>query len=86
MEIVCAVTCARIVATLLGSYAIVKENEWSMLIDKNKKNSNDIKRNSRLSSILVLDKRDGRNWDMMYTLKSIAVGAAMAFISTRVTV
>ena len=77
------------VATLLGSYTVVKENGLGVFTDEKKLNDN--KRSSLLtSSILMLDKRDDRSknndWDMMYTLKSFAVGAAMAFISTRFTV
>ena len=75
------------VATLLGSYTIVKENGWGLFT--NEKNSYDNKRKNRLSSILIA-KRDRRSkkedWDINYTLKSISVGAAIAFISTRFTV
>ena len=73
------------VATLFGSYTIVKENGWDMFTDEK---NYDNKRRSSLSSTLV--KRDRRSkkeeWDMIYTLKSIALGATMAFISTRFTV
>ena len=76
------------VFTLLGSYAIVKEKGWSVL--GNDQNVNDNKRKVRWSSILVTAKREGlvksRDWDMKYTLDSIAVGAALAFISSRFTV
>jgi len=76
------------VFTLLGSYAIVKEKGWS--VPANKVNVNDNKRKVRWSSILVTAKREGhvksRDWDMKYTLESIAAGAALAFISSRFTV
>ena len=76
------------VATLIGSYTIVKENGLGMFTDE--KNSYDNKRKSRLTSILIADKGDRRSkkedWDIIYTLKSISVGAAIAFISTRFTV
>mmetsp|Transcript_10334 Transcript_10334/g.15566 ORF Transcript_10334/g.15566 Transcript_10334/m.15566 type:complete len:344 (+) Transcript_10334:33-1064(+) len=69
------------VATFLGSYAIVKEKGW---------NVNDSKRKVRWSSILVTAEREGhiksRDWDMKYTSESIAIGAALAFISSRFTV
>jgi hypothetical protein len=67
------------VATLLGSYTIVKDNGWSMLNE----------RKMRWSGILVPAERDGhiknRDWDMKYTLESIAVGAALTFVSSHVT-
>ncbi len=70
---------ASSVATLLGSYAILKRNGWSMFADKK-----NVKRKRRLSSILIPE-RDHikmKDWDMMHTLKSIVVGAFLAFIST----
>lgn len=70
------------VATLLGSYTIVKENGWGLFTDE--KNSNDNKRKGRLSRVDRRSKKE--EWDMIYTLKSIALGATMAFISTRFTV
>ena len=76
------------VATLLGSYAIVKDKGWSVLAKD--QNVDDTKRKVRWSSILVTAKREGHNksrdWDMKYTLESIAVGAALSFMLTRVTV
>jgi hypothetical protein len=74
------------VATLFGSYAVVKENGWSML--GNHQNVNVKKR--RWSSILIPAERNAHikngDWDIKYTLVSIAVGAAFAFVSTRLTV
>lgn len=68
------------VATLLGSYEILKRNGWSMFADEKT-----VKRKRRLSSIFIPAKRDHikmKDFDMIYTLKSIAVGSALAFIST----
>lgn len=75
------------VATLLGSYAIVKENGWSMLGNQQDVNVN---RKRGWSSILVPAERDGhvknRDWDVKYTMVSMIVGAVFAFVSTRLTV
>lgn len=71
------------VATLLGSYAILKRNGWSMFA-----NEKNVERKRRLcSSSILIPERDTQeeDFDMMYSLKSIIAGAALAFISTHFT-
>jgi hypothetical protein len=76
------------IATLNGSYAIVRGKGWSML--RNNQKDNGEKRS--WPSLLIpaesqhFTRKKNGDWDVKYTLTSLAVGAAFALLSTHLTV